>query len=39
MFFVVSDKNLVSKGTVTISDTKWYTPDTLVKTGNSLRGI
>lgn len=32
MFFVVSDKNLVSKGTVTISDTKWYTPDTLVKT-------
>lgn len=32
MFFVVSDKNLVSKGTVTISNTKWYTEDTVVKT-------
>lgn len=32
MFFVVSDKNLVSNGTVTISNTKWYTDDTIVKT-------
>lgn len=32
MFFVVSDKNLASRGTVTISNTKWYTEDTVVKT-------
>ena len=32
MFFVVSDENLETKGTVTVSNTTWYTPDTVVKT-------